>query len=147
METKSFLKSLDHGRIVAAIRAAESRSRGEIRVHVSDAPADDPRQGAVEAFERLGMAKTRERNGVLVFVAPLSRRFAILGDAGIHEKCGSATWESIASVAAASFRAGDFSGAIVSAVRSVGDVLERHFPRVAGQQDADELPDEVSGGD
>jgi uncharacterized membrane protein len=144
METRGFLDSLDHDRIVGAIREAESRSRGEIRVHVSHAPAEDAREAAVQAFERLGMAATRERNGVLVFVAPRSQRFAILGDAGIHEKCGAATWEEIAAGAAAAFRAGDFTGAIAGAVGRVGELLQRHFPRVPGRPDTDELPDDVT---
>jgi uncharacterized membrane protein len=144
MELKDFLDGLDHDRIVAAIRAAESRSRGEVRVHISHTEAEDARRAAALAFDRLGMAATRERNGVLVFVAPRSRRFAILGDVGIHGKCGDPVWEEIASAAAADFGSGDFTRAIVSAVGRVGDLLERHFPRVPGGSDRDELSDEVS---
>jgi uncharacterized membrane protein len=144
MDLKGFLGTLDNERIVAAIREAESRCRGEIRVHVSHAEVQDVRSEAATAFDRLGMARTRERNGVLVFVAPRSQRFAVLGDAGIHAGCGDAAWEEIASAAAADFRSGDFSQAIVGAVRRVGEVLERYFPRVPGDADRDELPDDVS---
>lgn len=144
MDLKGFLESLDHPGIVAAIRDAESRSRGEIRVHVSHIDVEDARGAAAAAFEKLGMAATRERNGVLLFVAPRNQRFAIVGDSGIHDKCGDAAWEEIASAAAADFRSGDFTRAIVGAVGRVGGVLERHFPRVAGRTDHDELPDDVS---
>jgi uncharacterized membrane protein len=144
MEVKDFLDGLDHDRIVAAIRAAESRSRGEVRVHVSHTEAEDARHAAALAFDRLDMAATRERNGVLVFVSPRSRRFAIVGDVGIHRKCGAPVWEEIASAAAADFRSGDFTRAIVGAVGRVGDLLERHFPRTPGTSDRDELPDQVS---
>ena len=92
MQTKSFLGALDHERIVKAIQEAEARSRGEVRVHVSqkavaDAQPDTPAVAAVEAaaarqFEALGMTQTAERNGVLLFVAPVSQTFAVVGDEG-----------------------------------------------------------------
>jgi uncharacterized membrane protein len=65
-----FLRSLDDARIVAAIHEAEARSRGEIRVHVAEREVADPRTEAARVFEKLGMADTVERNGVLLFVAP-----------------------------------------------------------------------------
>src|SRR4029453_14703920 len=88
METSNFLDALDHDRIVKAIADAEARSRGEIRVHVSQKPVDDPQAAAARQFEALGMTKTAERNGVLLFVAPASQSFAVVGDQGIHERCG-----------------------------------------------------------
>lgn len=147
MKVKAFLGALDHERIVAAIREAESRSRGEVRVHVDRGEVKDAQQAAAAAFERLGMTATRERNGVLLFVAPRSQRFAILGDQGIHAKSGDAVWTAIAAAVAEAFRAGRFADGIVEAVRRVGDELERHFPRQAGRADVDELPNEVSQSD
>ena len=73
MKPDAFVASLDDERIVAAIREAEARSRGEIRVHVAEREVADPRAEAAAVFERLGMADTAERNGVLLFVAPESQ--------------------------------------------------------------------------
>ena len=69
MQTRSFLGALDHERIVKAIQEAEARSRGEVRVHVSQKDVADVEGTAARQFERLGMTQTRERNGVLLFVA------------------------------------------------------------------------------
>ena len=41
------------------------------------------------------MTRTRERNAVLLYFAPVSRKFAVVGDAGVHEKCGAGFWEEI----------------------------------------------------
>src|SRR5262245_38506161 len=41
MKPKAFIDHLDHDGIVAAIREAESRSRGEIRVHVANRKVED----------------------------------------------------------------------------------------------------------
>ena len=144
MKAKSFLQAVDHERIVAAIREAEARSRGEIRVHVSHADCDDPQRAAAQKFEKLGMSATKERNGVLIFIAPKSQSFAVIGDLGIHERCGEACWRESAGGMAQAFRERRFTDGILGAVRRVADALHEHFPRVAGRVDSDELPNEVS---
>src|SRR6476619_996042 len=92
----SFFSQLDHDRIVAAIAAAESRSSGEIRVHVTQRQPDDLEARARRRLELLWMTNTAERNGVLFYIAPGLRRFQILGDLGIHAKCGDDFWKEVA---------------------------------------------------
>jgi uncharacterized membrane protein len=141
---KRFLDRLDHDRIVEAIRAAESRSRGEIRVHASNRAVADVQKAAARQFEKLGMAGTAEGTGVLIFVAPLSRNFAILGDHGIHARCGTELWREVAAAMEKDFRAGRFGEGIVKAVERAGEVLAQHFPRISGVADRDELPNTVT---
>jgi uncharacterized membrane protein len=140
------VESLDHGRIVAAIREAEARSRGEIRVHVADREVMDPQAEAAVVFVRLGMTKTGERNGVLLFVAPESQAIAVIGDRDIHARCGEELWSAVTEAVRDEFRAGRFTEGIVAGVRAVGDELARHFPRLPGRPDRNELPDGVSRG-
>jgi uncharacterized membrane protein len=144
VEPEDFVGALDEPRIVEAIAQAESRSRAEVRVHVTDDPVEDPQLEGARAFERLGMTATAERNGVLLFVAPASRRFAVLDDTAIDERCGDSFWPAVAEAMAEHFRQGRFTEGIVAGVAAVGAELERHFPRRPGQQDANELPDAVS---
>lgn len=143
MRLKSFLGELDHERIVAAIRAAEERTRGEIRVHASNRAVDDPQGEAARQFERLGMTATAERNGVLIYVAPRRQRFAILGDSGIHEKCGPDFWKEVAAAMEQDFRKGRFTEGLLKGIAKAGDALATHFPRTAAA-DVNELPDQVS---
>jgi uncharacterized membrane protein len=140
----AFLEAIDDERIVAAIRAAESRSRGEIRVHVAEGPVPDARRAAEADFTRLGMAATAERNGVLILVAPESQSCAVVGDRGIDGRCPPGFWSEIAAGLAEEFRHGRFGDGIVAAVTRVGGELERHFPRRPGDEDRNELPDAVS---
>jgi uncharacterized membrane protein len=142
----AFLKSLDDERIVAAIREAEARSRAEVRVHVAAREVADPRTEAARVFEKLGMAGTAERNGVLLFVAPASQSITVLGDREAHERCGEAFWTAVVESVRGEFRAGRFTEGIVAGVRAVGDELARHFPRRPGESDRNELPDSVSRG-
>ena len=103
---------IDHDRVVAAIGAAELRTSGEIRVFVSREAVDDPVAAATRQFERLGMTQTAARNGVLIFIAPASRNFAAIGDAGIHEKCGDRFWCELAAAMTTEFQRGNFTAGL-----------------------------------
>jgi uncharacterized membrane protein len=144
MKTRRFLDALDHERIVRAIGEAEARSRGEVRVHVSAKAVDDAQRAAARQFEALGMTKTAERNGVLLFVAPASQAFAVVGDRGIHAHCGTDFWKDVARAMEDDFRAGRYTDGIVKGVARVGDALAAHFPRKAADADRNELPNQVS---
>jgi uncharacterized membrane protein len=140
----TFVETIDDERIVAAIREAEARSRGEIRVHLAVRAVADARAEAVRVFDRLGMARTGERNGVLILVAPASRAIAVIGDRDIHARVPEAWWSTVADAIRDEFQAGRYTEGIVAGVRAVGDELARHFPRDPGAADRDELPDAVS---
>jgi uncharacterized membrane protein len=128
--------------IAAAIRDAELRTSGEIRVFVSRHPVPEPVAAAEAEFARLGMTQTRERNGVLIFVAPKSQTFAVIGDSGIHEKCGESFWQELALAMAGEFRESRFTEGIRLGVQRAGELLGRHFPR--RPDDRNELPDTIS---
>jgi uncharacterized membrane protein len=143
MRTREFLTKLEHDRIVATIREAESKTSGEIRVFIQRGKLNiDPVIVAQKKFQRLGMHKTRDRNAVLIFVAPRASKFAVVGDKRIHEKCGEQFWQRIVDGMRVHFQNEKFSRALVEAINEVGKVLATHFPRTAA--DANELPDEVA---
>ena len=96
MRTREFLSKLEHDRIIQAIHEAESKTSGEIRVLIERGKLkSDPLEAAQRKFHRLGMHKTRERNAVLIFVAPRVHKFAVVGDNAIHEKCGDEFWQRV----------------------------------------------------
>jgi uncharacterized membrane protein len=141
----AFLRRIDVARVRAAIEAAERRTSGEIVVSVSRWFWGDVRRAAERAFERLQVARTAERNGVLIFVVPSRRQFVILGDEGIHARVGQGFWEDVAAAIASRLRAGDVTGALVDGVTRAGEGLIEHFPH-AGARDRNELGDAVDRG-
>jgi uncharacterized membrane protein len=145
MKTKHLFRELDHDRIAAAITEAEKHTSGEIRVYISHRSVDDPRHAAAHEFMKLGMDKTKHRNAVLIFLAPESQNFAILGDVAVHTQCGEAFWEEIAAAMRDFFRQGNFTEGIVHGINVAGKVLAQHFP-AAGPRD-NELPNSVVDGD
>jgi uncharacterized membrane protein len=142
MRTREFLSKLEHDRIVAAIRDAESRTSGEIRVLIQRGKLkSDPLVAAQRKFHRLAMHKTRERNAVLIFVAPRTHKFAVVGDRAIHEMCGGQSWERIVERMRLHFLKEEFSDALIEAINEVGSLLATHFPKTS--RDENELPDDL----
>lgn len=141
---RRLLTPADLDTIADAVHAAEAGTSGEIRVHLDAACAGDPMRRAVEVFERLGMHRTAQRNGVLIYLAIEDRRLAVIGDEGIHAHVPGDYWERVARALVAHLKDGRLRDGVVAAVRELGEVLRRHFPR--GRADRDELSDEVSLG-
>jgi uncharacterized membrane protein len=141
MKTRHFIRQLDRRSIEAAIRDAESRTSGEIRVLIYHKDTEDAVALAQREFIRHGLQKTAQRNAVLILVAPEAQKFAVIGDRAVHEKCGAAFWEKLAATMAGTFRAGDFTAGLRQGIALAGQLLAGHFPRRPG--DANELPDRV----
>lgn len=136
---------IDSDAVKAAIARAERNTSGEIRVSVSTFFWGDVRKTAGKAFQRLGMAATNRRNGVLFFLVPSRRKFVVLGDEGIHQVVGQLFWDDVTAAVSDRFRKGDFTGGLVHGIAEAGRVLGLHFPR----EDANpnELADDVDFGE
>ncbi|MEP6667923.1 MAG: TPM domain-containing protein [Chthoniobacter sp.] len=141
MKTHEFIDRLDEAKIVAEIATAEGSTSGEIRVFISRRAPDDAVARARQRFEKLGMTRTRHRNAVLIYFAPRVQKFAVIGDSGVHEKCGLAFWEETVAEIGDHLRGERFTEAVQHAVRKVGAVLARHFPPEPGT--ANELPNDL----
>ena len=129
MHPKKIINQLLHDSLVTAIREAEQKTSGEIRVLISHKAVDDPVAAAQKEFLRLGMNKSPERNGVLIFVAPRTRKFAVIGDEGVHSKCGDEFWQELANAMTGYFRKSEFNEGILHGVKRAGELLAKHFPR------------------
>jgi len=136
MTWRLLMPRLGHKRVLAAIRDAEARTSGEIRVLVARHRVVDPVAAAKHYFHELGMAKSPHRNGVLIFLAPRSRRFAVIGDKAVHEQCGDAFWGELAAAMSDRFRRGAFTEGLVHGIERAGELLARTFPRRPGDAPA-----------
>lgn len=142
---RGWVKSVDAVRLKAAIENAERRTSGEIRISVTRFFWGRIESVAWRAFRRLGMDRTRDRNGILFFIVPSRRRFVVLGDEGIHAKVGPEFWARVAAATSASFGRGDFTLGLVQGIETVGEQLAAHFPYDPAT-DRNELSDEIDFG-
>lgn len=142
---RKLMKTIDGERVLAAIREAERRTSGEIRVSVARLFWGNVRGVAEKAFVRMKISGTRDRNGILFFIVPARRRFAVLGDSGIHAKVGQEFWDALAALLSESFRKGEFTEGLVRAIGAAGERLAEHFP-YDRSADVNELPDAIDFG-
>lgn len=132
-------------RLSLAVQQAEQQTSGEIRVFVDDHCKEDVLDRAAFVFSKLGMEKTEQRNGVLIYVALNDRKFAIIGDAGIHARVGEVFWKEVKEQMASFFKKGKIIEGLEYAVLEAGMRLKEFFPR--SSDDRNELSDEVHFGD
>lgn len=129
MHARHFRKHLKDDSVVAAIREAEKGTTGHIRVLISQKQVSDPVAAAQAEFVRMGLGKYPERNGVLIFVAPRNHRFAVIGDEGVHAKCGSEFWTQLAEAMGSHFRKHEFRQGVIHGISRAGELLASHFPK------------------
>lgn len=141
---EDFLTPDELARVKGAIQAAEKRTSGEIRVHLDEAITDKVLDHAAFVFEGLDMHRTKDRNGVLIYVSVPSRRVAVIGDSGIHAKLGDGYWHEVLGVVLSHFREGRMCEGLCRGVEHLGEQLRTHFPYE--RDDVNELDDDVSFG-
>jgi uncharacterized membrane protein len=137
-----FFDKAEEERIVAAIQAAEKETSGEIRVHLLRSDQQDLLAYGNQLLEKLGITRTRDRNGVLFLMELKSQRFAVVGDRGIHEKVGQEFWNSVRDRVLEHFRRGEFEQGLVEGIQACGEKLKGLFP--PRHDDANELVNEIS---
>ncbi len=94
---------------------------------------------ALRAFHEQKLHRTREENGILIFISLLERRVWILGDRGINAVIPPERWTSLASALASGIREGRLVEALAAAITEVGNILAERFPH--RKDDTNELPD------
>ena len=145
MKPENFLTADQQATVVDAVRFAEKRTSGEIRIHIDGECTDNPMKRAEEVFGKLGMHRTELRNGVLIYLACNTKVFAIIGDKGINDLVPEHFWEDVIGIMGKEFRSGRFTEGLVQAVIKVGEKLQEYFPYQ--QDDINEQPDEISFGE
>lgn len=130
--------------ILDAVKKAELNTSGEIRVHLENSCKEEVLDHAAFIFNKLEMAQTELRNGVLFYLAVKDHKFAILGDAGINEKVPADFWESIKGEMRGAFREGRFAEGLENGILKAGEQLMAHFPYQS--DDVNELSDDISYG-
>ena len=142
MALTDFLSKDDQNRISQAIAEAEKCTSGEICVHVTPKCSGEVMKVAQKAFNKLGLYKTERRNGVLIYVAYKSKKFAILGDEGINNVVPDDYWETAKDTLYRFLAEGKPGDGLCEVVRQIGDALSTFFPPV--DNDVNELSNEVS---
>ena len=140
---KDFFTVEENERIVSAIRQAEKRTSGEVRIFIETKnPLVDPLERAAYIFSKLKMEETDHRNAVLLYMATKHKELALYGDKGIHEKVGTAYWQQEVKMMMQHFSENHLVDGIVKCLNDIGETLAEKFPYIP-TEDKNELPDEI----
>lgn len=139
-----FISKEQEKKLIEAIKSAECGTSAEIKVHIDKHCKGNPLDEAVVWFERLKMDKTKDRNGVLIYVAYKDRKVAIIGDNGINALVGDTFWDSTYHLMIEHFKKGDMCQGLCEAINNVSLKLKQFFPYQS--DDVNELSDDISYG-
>ena len=141
---RQFFTKENEASIVSAIQEAEKNTSGEVQVHIEQTCKGDVLDRAADVFAMLKMHQTKDRNGVLFYLAVKDHKFAILGDAGINEAVPHNFWEDIKDMMQERFKKGEFTEGLCEGIKKAGMQLKVHFPYKS--DDKNELSDQISFG-
>ncbi|KPQ00301.1 MAG: putative membrane protein [Bacteroidetes bacterium HLUCCA01] len=145
MKIEDFLQPEQEQRIAQAIAAAEKRTSGEIKVHLDLKCPANALDTAKKLFKSMKMHQTRQRNGVLIYIAIEDRKMAIFGDEGIHTCVGGEFWQQEIDLITPYFKRGEFEQGLLAVIEQIGEKLRDNFPYEA-EKDTNELPNEITYG-
>jgi uncharacterized membrane protein len=141
--TKFFTEE-EHSRIITSIKDAEKQTSGEIRLFIEPHSKVEILDRAAFIFQQLGIHNTKNRNGVLFYIAHADRQFAIIGDAGINAVVEDNFWDKIKEEMQKHFAEGKFAEGLIKGIAQSGQALKKYFPLES--DDSNELPDEITLG-
>jgi uncharacterized membrane protein len=142
MKASTFFTPAQQDTIVKAIAEAEKSTSGEIRVHIESSCKAKVLDRAAWLFDKLGMTKTAERNGVLIYLAVKDKKFAIIGDIGINSVVPPGFWDTVRDHMKEKFLEGKFTEGLSEGIIMAGNQLKDQFPYA--KDDVDELNNEIS---
>jgi len=99
------------------------------------------RELAMKEFFKLGMEKTKDKTGVLLFILFKDKKFEVVADEGINNKISPEKWNVITNFLINEFKSGHYKDGIVKALDEVKEVLMKEFPR--NSDDVDELSNDI----
>jgi len=127
--------------IASTISDAEKLTSGEIRIAMDKHCKGEALDKATSYFVELGMDKTTKRNGVLIYLAYVDHKFAIIGDKGINKVVPEDFWETTKIAMSAHFQGGNLVQGIIAGIKLAGEKMAMFFP--AQHDDINELPNEI----
>jgi putative membrane protein len=96
---------------------------------------------AMEQFISRGIARHKNRSGILIFVSLAERYARIIADDEIAARVPQSEWQAAVDALIVHMRDGRIADGFVAAIDVCGNELARHFPRTDGNRN--ELPDRI----
>jgi len=134
--------------IQSAVDNVESHTKGEIILSFRNKRSlreklYQPHELAMKDFDEMKVWNTKERTGILVFIIFGEKYYDIIADEGIFKKIPDDSWNKLERKLKTEFRGGKYASGVLHLIEKMGEVLEKEFPVKPGDENPDELKDEI----
>jgi uncharacterized membrane protein len=124
MHPDEFHQRIDHRRLTAALADAERETGAKLYVYVSHRhDIQEAMEPAQRRFGRIHAAHNHHIPAALIYLAPVTHKFAVLGNAPVHNRCGDPLWQRLVASLERDLKAGDITAALLNAVASLKSAL------------------------
>lgn len=141
LNPKTFLTDEEKKQVEEAVKKSEKQTSGEIKLYIDRFCWEKIEEKAFRIFNKLNLFKTKERNGVLIYLVTTNKEFLIYGDEGINKKVPENFWKDIRIKMEQNFKEGNFGNGISEAIETIGEKLKIYFPYRS--DDTNEISDEI----
>ncbi len=147
MNHKTILSDSEKSRLVDAIKRVEETTIAEIKIHIDNHCKEDVLVKAATVFTKLGMDKTSNKTGVLIYVACQDRKMAILADSAIHQKVKANYWDDLVAQCINYMKQGKYADGLIHVLHTIEKDLSSHFPSAIQSENPNEISNDLSFGE
>lgn len=135
-------------RLGEQVTASEQLHTGQIRIVTEGSlpwsylrRGANARERAIMLFSKYRVWDTAHNNGVLIYLLLPERAIEIVADRGLAHQVPYEEWDALVAQMSSHFQQGDYEAGLAHATQAVNACLVQHFPRAAGSERINELPD------
>lgn len=146
MNHKTILSEGEKSRLVDTIKRVEETTIAEIKIHIDNHCKEEVLAKAATVFTKLGMDKTKNKTGVLIYVACQDRKMAILADSAIHQKVKANYWDDLVAQCINFMKQEKYFEGLTHVLQSIEKDLSSHFPSSIQSENPNEISNDLSFG-
>lgn len=140
---RTILSDEDKKFLVTLIKSTEESTSCEIKIHINDSCKGAALDKAIELIAKLGLDKTKNRTGIILYLSVKDKKFAIAGDVGIHQTLPNHSWHDLKDEAISFFKDEKYAEGLAHCLRKLSMIVTSTFP--ANKIDnVNEISDDIS---
>ena len=143
VDYRAVLSEEDKKLLVSLVKSTEENTSCEIKIHINDFCKGDALVKAIELIAKLGLDRTKNRTGIILYLAVKDKKFAIAGDVGIHKALPNNSWHDLKDEAISFFKDEKYMEGFVHCLQKLSMIVKATFPENK-IDNVNEISDDIS---
>ena len=140
---RAILSEEDKIHLVNLIKSTEEATSCEIKIHINDTCKESALERAIMLITKLGLDRTKNRTGIILYLAVKDKKFAIAGDIGIHKRLPNHSWHDLKDEAISYFKEEKYLEGFSNCLKKLATIVKAEFPENKNEN-VNEISDEIS---